>query len=186
MERMTIGDGWLRMATRRPSPNHDRRPAGVAVDTLVVHGITLPPGRFGGGHVQSLFANRLDACAHPYFAQVAALRVSAHVLIERSGAITQFVSFDARAWHAGQSRLGARTAVNDFAVGVELEGTDDCPYTVAQYAVLGELTAALMRYYPALARSRMVGHSDIAPGRKTDPGSAFDWQWFDRALAAAS
>lgn len=158
----------------------------MAVDTLVVHGITLPPGHFGGGHVHALFANQLDPTAHPYCAQVAAMRVSAHALIERSGAMTQFVSFNDRAWHAGRSSFAGRDAVNDFSVGIELEGTDDCPYAAAQYRALAQLAAALMRYYPALTRSRVVGHSAIAPGRKTDPGPAFDWHWFDRALDAAA
>lgn len=148
-----------------------------------MHGITLPPGSFGGGYVDALFTNRLDAQAHPYFGQVAAMRVSTHVLIGRTGRMTQYVGFDDRAWHAGRSSFDGRAAVNDFGVGVELEGTDDCPYTPAQYAQLGQLAAALMLYYPAITRSRIVGHSDIAPGRKTDPGPAFDWGWFDLALA---
>lgn len=183
---MEIRDGWLLAARHCPSPNCNARPFGMAVDALVVHGITLPPGHFGGGYVDALFTNQLDGPAHPYFARVAATRVSAHVLIARTGAVTQYVSFDARAWHAGQSSLAGRTAVNDFGVGVELEGTDDCPYTPAQYARLGQLAAALMRYYPAITRRRIVAHSDISPGRKTDPGPAFDWCWFERALAAAN
>src|SRR5699024_3387841 len=136
-------------------------------------------GSFGGGHVDALFSNTLDAAAHPYFAQVAAVRVSAHALITRTGTITQYVGFDERAWHAGRSHLGARAAVNDFSIGIELEGTDDCPYTPAQYRQLGRLAAVLMRHYPGIVRSRIVGHSDIAPGRKTDPGPAFDWRWFE-------
>lgn len=186
MNKLEIEQGWLAAAARCQSPNCDARPDGAVVDTLVVHGISLPPGRFGGGYVDALFSNRLDAAAHPYFAEVAALRVSAHALIDRTGAITQYVNFDARAWHAGRSCFGGRARVNDFAVGVELEGTDDCPYTPAQYHQLGRLAAALLRYYPAITRSRIVGHSDIAPGRKTDPGPAFDWRWFDRELGAAA
>lgn len=157
----------------------------MRVDTLVVHGITLPPGNFGGGHVDALFGNRLDPAAHPYFAQVASLRVSAHALISRTGAVTQYVNFDRRAWHAGRSCFDGRANVNDFAVGIELEGTDHCPYSAAQYRRLGQAAAALLLYYPAITRGRMVGHSDIAPGRKTDPGPAFDWRRFDCALAAA-
>src|SRR5699024_8780527 len=114
------------------------------------------------------------------------LRVSAHALIDRTGAITQYVNFDARAWHAGRSWFGGRAQVNDFVVGVELEVSVDCPYTSAQYLQLGRLAAALLRYYPAITRSRVVGHNDIAPGRKTDPGPAFDWRWFDRALSDAA
>lgn len=181
-----ITNGWLAAADRSCSPNCDARPSSTVVDTLVVHGITLPPGSFGGSHIDALFHNRLDARAHPYFAEVASLRVSAHMLIARTGAMTQYVSFERRAWHAGQSCFGGLAAVNDFAVGVELEGTDDCPYALAQYRQLGRLAAALLRYYPAMTRSRIVGHSDIAPGRKTDPGPAFEWARFDSALAAAA
>lgn len=185
MELPQIDAGWLAGVRHCPSPNCNQRPPGTTVDALIVHGITLPPGQFGGGYIDALFTNRLAASAHPYFARVAALRVSAHVLIRRTGCVTQYASFNARAWHAGRSQLAGRAAVNDFAVGIELEGTDDCPYTPAQYRQLGRLAAALMQYYPALTRRRIVGHSDIAPGRKTDPGPAFDWLWFDRALAAA-
>lgn len=186
MDKLRIARGWLTSAPRNDSPNCDARPQGATVDTLVVHGISLPPGRFGGGHIDALFTNRLDPAVHPYFARVAPMHVSAHALIARTGAITQYVNFDRRAWHAGQSCFGGRANVNDFAVGVELEGTDDCPYTRVQYRELGRLAAALLRYYPALTRSRIVGHSDIAPGRKSDPGAAFDWQQFDRALADAA
>lgn len=186
MKRLEIARGWLTSAIRRESPNSNERPDNTVIDTLVVHGITLPPGHFGGGHIDALFTNRLDPAAHPYFAQVAPMRVSAHALIARTGAITQYVNFDRRAWHAGRSCFGGRGEVNDFSVGVELEGTDDCPYTPAQYDQLGQLTAALLLYYPAITRSRIVGHSDIAPGRKTDPGPAFDWDRFGRALVVAA
>ncbi|GAB3674460.1 1,6-anhydro-N-acetylmuramyl-L-alanine amidase AmpD [Salinisphaera aquimarina] len=185
MTDLAINHGWLAGIRRLDSPNHDARPAGTPVDTLVVHGITLPPGRFGHGQVDALFTNTLDVCAHPFFAEIEGLRVSAHALIERSGAITQYVNLDARAWHAGRSCFDGREAVNDFAIGVELEGTDDCPYAPAQYRALAAVAAALMHHYPALARSRIVGHSDIAPGRKTDPGPAFDWALFDRHLERA-
>lgn len=183
MNTLQIDQGWLVSALCCRSPNHDARPDKMPVDTLVVHGITLPPGHFGGGHVDALFSNKLDPTAHPFFAQVAPVRVSAHVLINRVGTITQYVSFDDRAWHAGRSNFDGRAAVNDFGVGVELEGTNDCPYAPVQYRQLGRLAAALMLYYPAITRNRIVGHSDIAPGRKTDPGPAFDWGWFDLALA---
>lgn len=183
---IAIDNGWLVDVNRSPSPNCDARPLDVVVDTLVVHGISLPPGRFGGGAIDALFGNRLDARAHPYFAAIAGLRVSAHVLIARTGTMTQYVNFERRAWHAGVSQFGARAAVNDFAIGVELEGTDDCPYALAQYCQLGRLAAALLRYYPALTRRRIVGHSDIAPQRKTDPGPAFEWPRFDAALDAAA
>lgn len=178
-------DGWLVGVRRLASPNHDERPLTAAVDTLVVHGISLPPGRFGHGQVDALFTNMLDSAAHPLYADLAGLRVSAHALIERSGALTQYVSFDARAWHAGRSDWAGRERVNDFGVGIELEGTDDCPYTPAQYRRLAAVTAALLVHYPDMNRSRIVGHSDIAPGRKTDPGPAFDWAVFRRLLDRA-
>ncbi|WP_348766424.1 1,6-anhydro-N-acetylmuramyl-L-alanine amidase AmpD [uncultured Salinisphaera sp.] len=180
MQMLSIDNGWLVPARRLVSPNQDARPADASVDTLVVHGITLPPGRFGHGQVDALFTNTLDVSRAAFYREIAHLRVSAHVLIERTGAITQYVGFDDRAWHAGQSCFDGRTRVNDFAVGIELEGTDDCPYTPAQYRALAATGAALMRAYPMLTRARMVGHSDIAPERKTDPGPAFDWAlYFD-------
>src|SRR5690625_2000657 len=142
MSALEICDGWLRAHRHCPSPNCNARPPGVTPDALIVHGITLPPGAFGGDHIDALFTNRLDAAAHPYFARVAAMRVSAHVLIRRNGAMTQYVSFDERAWHAGRSCFDGREAVNDFSIGIELEGTDDCPYTPPQYRRLGRLAAA--------------------------------------------
>lgn len=177
--------GWLIGGRRVASPNHDARPAGVGVDTLVVHGITVPPGRFGHGQVDALFTNTLEPTAHPLYAEIAQLRVSAHALIERTGVLTQYVGFDDRAWHAGVSCFGGRERVNDFGIGIELEGTDDCPYTPAQYRQLIAVTAALLRHYRGMDRSRIVGHSDIAPGRKTDPGRAFDWAAFNRLLDRA-
>lgn len=178
-------DGWLIDVRRLASPNHDARPLTAAVDTLVVHGITLPPGHFGHAQVDALFTNALDSAAHPLYVELAGLRVSAHALIERSGALTQYVSFGDRAWHAGRSCFAGRERVNDFGVGIELEGTDDCPYTPAQYRRLAAVTAALLVHYPGMNRSRIVGHSDIAPGRKTDPGPAFDWAVFRRLLDRA-
>ncbi|RJS91584.1 1,6-anhydro-N-acetylmuramyl-L-alanine amidase AmpD [Salinisphaera sp. Q1T1-3] len=178
--------GWLVGVSHRPSPNQDMRPAHVPIDALVVHGITLPPGRFGHGLVTELFTNTLDVHADPALRELADVRVSAHALIERTGRITQYASFDARAWHAGVSRLGGRSQVNDFAIGVELEGTDHCPYARAQYTALARLVRTLAARYPALVRERIVGHSDIAPGRKTDPGPAFDWTALDRVLARSA
>lgn len=172
---MIIDSGWIRGVRKVPSPNCDSRPPGQAPELIVVHGISLPPGEFGGGWIEDLFVNALDPGAHPYFAQVSGLEVSAHVLIDRAGALTQFVSFDERAWHAGASSYRGRTACNDFAVGIELEGTDDMPYEDAQYAALAALIDALRSAYPELAGAEVVGHSDISPGRKTDPGGAFDW-----------
>lgn len=178
---MVVRDGWLLAADRMPSPNADLRPAGEAPSLLVIHNISLPPGVFGGGEIHEFFTNRLDRRRHPYFEQIADLRVSAHLLIDRGGAITQFVSFLDRAWHAGVSCFDGRERCNDFSIGIELEGTDTLPYTDRQYSVLAAVSGALMRAYPAITSPRIQGHSDIAPGRKTDPGSSFDWSRF-RAL----
>lgn len=177
-----ITDGWLNAATRCPSPNFDARPAGIAVDLLVVHGISLPPGEFGGDAIEALFCNRLDADAHPYFAAIAGLPVSAHLLIRRDGRMQQFVRFEDRAWHAGESRFRGRPRCNDFAVGIELEGTDDCPYEAVQYQRLAATARLLIARFPGIVADRIVGHSDIAPQRKTDPGPAFDWPRFRSML----
>ncbi len=168
------------------TPHFDERPSGTAVDLIVVHGISLPPGQFGGPWIDRLFAGDLPANAHPDFREIAARRVSAHALIRRSGEIVQYVPFGLRAWHAGVSRYGGRAACNDFSIGIELEGTDDTPYTDAQYGQLAALIEALLAAYTALDRERIVGHSDIAPGRKTDPGPAFDWARLRRVLAPAA
>jgi AmpD protein len=177
--------GWLQSAAHCPSPNCNERPAGTGVELLVVHNISLPAGCFGGGYIEALFTNRLDCGADPSFAELAGLEVSAHLLIDRAGAVTQFVGFDQRAWHAGKSRFAERENCNDFSIGIELEGTDLLPYTDAQYAVLAAVTRLLMRRYPALESRRIVGHSDIAPGRKTDPGPAFEWARLRRLLETA-
>jgi AmpD protein len=168
-----IDHGWLRGAVRLASPNVDDRPAGACVELVVVHNISLPPGVYGTGCVQAFFTNRLDPAADPYFAQIATLQVSAHLLIERDGRVTQFASFDRRAWHAGASEYAGRARCNDFSVGIELEGSDFEPFTDAQYASLDAALAALVAAYPVRA---VCGHSDIAPGRKTDPGPYFEWQ----------
>ena len=169
-------------ARQIPSPNHDARPAGTNITLVVVHAISLPPGEFGGDGIERLFTNRLDPGAHPYFATVATLKVSSHFLIRRGGALVQFVSCADRAWHAGVSAWNGRQRCNDFSVGIELVGADEKPYTAAQYAVLARLAKALRRRYPI---ADVVGHSDIAPGRKTDPGPAFDWARFRRLVAPA-
>ncbi len=179
------GDGdWVLGCRRLPSPHRDDRPAGCTIDAIIVHGISLPPGEFGGGHIEALFAGELRRDAHPAFAALAGLRVSAHLLIARGGLVTQFVPLRARAWHAGESVLGGRPACNDYSVGIELEGTDDRPYTPAQYAALAALVAAITGRYPGITRDRIVGHSDVAAGRKTDPGPAFDWARLHRLLDA--
>lgn len=168
-------DGLLRGVRQVASPNFDARPPGGDLSLIVVHGISLPPGAFGGPWIDQLFSNALEADAHPYFAGISALRVSSHALVRRDGEITQYVRFTDRAWHAGQSNYLGREACNDFSIGIELEGTDATPYEDAQYRVLARIVAALCEAYPGLSPQRLVGHSDIAPGRKTDPGPAFDW-----------
>lgn len=167
-------DGWLADAKHLPSPNCDARPHGE-VSLLVIHNISLPPGQFGGDAVARLFLNQLDARAHPAFAELEGLRVSAHLFIDRTGSVTQFVPCAARAWHAGRSRYAGRPDCNDFALGIELEGTDVSGYEAVQMKALARVCRALLHQYPALAPQRIVGHSDIAPGRKTDPGPGFDW-----------
>ena len=172
---MPVVDGWLAGAERLCSPNADSRPPGEVPTLLVIHNISLPPGCFGGGEVRAFFTNSLDCSAHPYFTEIAGLRVSAHLLIDREGTIPQFVSFLDRAWHAGVSSFEGRERCNDFSIGIELEGTDTEPYTERQYDELAAVCAALMDAYPGITPARIVGHADIAPGRKTDPGPAFDW-----------
>ncbi len=173
--------GLLSGARQRPSPNQDERPADMPVDLVIVHGISLPPGEFGGGFIDALFTNTLDPAAHPYFTEIAGMRVSAHLLIERTGRITQYVPFHRRAWHAGESCFAGRGRCNDYSIGIELEGVDDRPYEDIQYLRLTQVIAALRAVWPALTDDRIVGHSDVAPGRKTDPGPAFDWRRLDIA-----
>lgn len=166
-------DGWLPAARRIVSPNFDARPDGEAISLVVVHAISLPPGQFGNDAIARLFTNTLDAAAHPYFATISTQRVSAHFLIRRDGALIQFVSCLQRAWHAGLSSWKGRERCNDFSIGVELEGCDELPFETTQYVRLVDLIELLRTRYPIDA---VIGHSDIAPGRKTDPGRCFDWQ----------
>ena len=172
--------GKLAGARQIPSPNCDERPDGAVVSLVVVHNISLPPGEFGGDHVVRLFTNTLDCAAHPFYAELRGLRVSAHFFIRRSGAVIQFVPCLARAWHAGASSWRGRSHCNDFSIGVELEGTDTAFYTDGQYGALVRLVRQLRRAFPI---EEVVGHSDIAAGRKTDPGPAFDWPRLRAALA---
>lgn len=177
---MKVGaNGWLSGVRRIASPNCDARPPGTAIDLLVIHNISLPPGQFGGDAVAQLFTNTLDTDAHPYYGQLKDLKVSAHFLIRREGVIVQFVSCGKRAWHAGVSSWQGRSACNDFSIGIELEGCDEVPFSDRQYVALGRLVRLLRRNYPIRA---IVGHADIAPGRKTDPGPCFDWS---RCLATS-
>ncbi|MFO1508439.1 MAG: 1,6-anhydro-N-acetylmuramyl-L-alanine amidase AmpD [Steroidobacteraceae bacterium] len=167
--------GLLKDVRQVLSPHCDARPSGAQPELIVVHGISLPPGVFGGPWIDALFTGGLPPAAHPYFETIRDARVSAHVLVKRDGSITQYVPFAQRAWHAGASEYCGRHNCNDFSIGVELEGTDDLPYESRQYAMLAALIGALLACYPTLSRERLAGHSDIAPGRKTDPGRAFDW-----------
>lgn len=181
--RIDPATGWLDVARQALSPNSDVRPGEVAVDLIVIHGISLPPGEFGGPWIDALFANTLDPAAHPYFENLTGLRVSAHLLIRRDGELVQYVPFQRRAWHAGESVYAGRSRCNDFSIGIELEGADHLPYDDRQYPPLAAVIRALWNAYPAITPDRLTGHADIAPGRKTDPGPAFDWTLLRRLLA---
>ncbi|MCC7325374.1 MAG: 1,6-anhydro-N-acetylmuramyl-L-alanine amidase AmpD [Burkholderiales bacterium] len=174
--------GRVAAATQIASPNCDARPAGIVPTLVIVHGISLPPGEFGGDGIERLFTNRLDSAAHPYYADVATRRVSAHFLVRRDGALVQFVRGKDRAWHAGASSWHGRDRCNDYSIGIEVEGADHVRYTAAQYTMLARLLQAIARRYPIAA---VVGHSDVAPGRKTDPGPAFDWDRLAQLTGAA-
>ena len=175
MEPIDSAAGLLRTARQVPSPNCDERPAGVVADLIVVHGISLPPDEFGGPWIDLLFTNQLPPDRHPYFAEVAGRKVSSHLLIRRDGEVVQYVPFHRRAWHAGVSSYEGRERCNDYSIGIELEGTDEIAYEPAQYRALSSTIRQLLAAYPALSSQRIAGHSDVAPGRKTDPGPAFDW-----------
>lgn len=162
------------------SPNYDERPTNVPVELIVIHGISLPPGRFGGEGVQQLFTNRLDQKEDPYYRKIEGLKVSSHLFINRWGQVTQFVPFDKRAWHAGLSSFAGREKCNDFSIGIELEGTDHQPYTASQYEALEQTLQALLKAYPTIDKHNIKGHNDIAPKRKTDPGKYFMWSAVER------
>jgi AmpD protein len=183
--RVDLQTGLMLGAKHVASPNSDARPPGIEAELIVVHGISLPPGEFGGPWIERFFTNTLPLDVHPYFAEIGDLRVSSHLVIGRDGGLTQFVSFDDRAWHAGQSNYRGRGACNDFSIGIELEGVDTLPYEAAQYDTLGAVIVALCEAYPRLSTDRVVGHSDISPGRKTDPGPAFDWARAHGSFATA-
>lgn len=180
---VVVGNGWVSAARALPSPNFEARPERAVPTLIVIHNISLPPGEFGGSAIVELFLNRLDCAAHPYYdAHLRGLRVSSHFVIRRDGALEQFVSCDARAWHAGVSSFFGRERCNDFSIGIELEGSDDVPFEARQYDTLAALVKALVARYPIDA---LAGHSDIAPGRKTDPGPHFDWPRLQRETALA-
>ena len=169
---------WLADVRRIISPNFDERPGMEEISLLVIHGISLPPGKFGGNYIDQLFTNTLDANDHPYFVTIIDNKVSSHIFIDRSGKITQYVPFSKRAWHAGISSFKGRQCCNDFSIGIELEGCDEQPYTDIQYKQLAALTGVLMSQWPGIKRNNIAGHSQIAPGRKTDPGPCFDWNYY--------
>ncbi|MGB4347047.1 MAG: 1,6-anhydro-N-acetylmuramyl-L-alanine amidase AmpD [Burkholderiaceae bacterium] len=174
-------DGWYDNASRAPCTNFDPRPDGTVISLLVIHNISLPPGQFGGSYIEDLFANQLDCDAHPYFARLRDLKVSAHFLLRRDGSAMQFVATNKRAWHAGMSVFNGQQRCNDFSIGIELEGSDFEPFTDAQYQTLTQLTLALSTQLPL---TDVAGHEHIAPGRKTDPGPFFDWQRYRRDYLA--
>jgi AmpD protein len=178
----SITNGWLGCARRVPSPNHNQRPIAHDISLLVIHNISLPPEQFGGGYIEQFFCNQLDCSQHAYFREIEGMQVSAHLLITRVGELIQFVSFEQRAWHAGQSSFSGRENCNDFSIGIELEGTDEINYTDVQYQALTRVTWQLIQSYPGITPENIVGHSDIAPGRKTDPGKAFDWSRYRQLL----
>ena len=180
---MISEQGWLADARLCPSPNCGERPVGSDISLLVIHNISLPPGQFGGGYIEQFFTNKLNADEHSYFAEIADLQVSAHLLIDRQGEVVQFVPLSQRAWHAGDSSFAGCANCNDYSIGIELEGTDTAPYSAKQYQRLVQICRQLLSVYPALSAERIVGHSDISPGRKTDPGPAFDWTHFFAMLA---
>lgn len=182
MGRWRVAEHRLVGARRCESPNQDERPPGSALELIVIHGISLPPGKYGTGLVDDLFCNRIDPADHPSLAELCDVRVSSHLLIDRAGQITQYVAFDRRAWHAGLSCWRGRERCNDFSIGIELEGTDLAPYEDAQYSSLTAVIRALWAAYPDLERDALVGHCHIAPERKTDPGPAFDWTRLEREL----
>ncbi len=173
---------WISNVRRVKSPNCDKRPEHTEPGLIVIHGISLPPRHYGHGYIDQLFTNTLDPEQHPYFREIEKLRVSSHLLIDRSGAMTQYVPFDMRAWHAGESSFEGCPACNDYSIGIELEGCDDEAYEQHQYVKLVAVVKALMRAWPSISRNRIAGHSDIAPHRKTDPGPAFDWEYFYKLL----
>lgn len=174
--------GLLEPAQQLTSPHCDERPIGTPIDAIIIHNISLPPGEFGTGAIEQFFCGKLDSSAHPYFDSIKELKVSAHLVIKRSGDIIQFVPFNKRAWHAGLSELDGRPKCNDFSIGIELEGTDTQPYEEIQYARLGQVIRLLMHTYPEISLDRITGHENVAPGRKTDPGPAFNWVYLKKLL----
>ncbi len=174
--------GLINEARQQPSPNCDLRPDEEDIALIIIHGISLPPGKFAGDYIDQLFCNKLNPDEHPYFKEISGLKVSSHILIRRDGEVVQYVPFQKRAWHAGVSSYKNRDGCNDFSIGIEMEGDDETPYTDIQYQVLSELINNLIKNYPKLNYESIAGHSDVAPGRKTDPGEAFDWEFLNKLL----
>ena len=170
-----ISDGWFTQARKIPSPNYNKRPENVTIDSIIIHSISLPPGQYGGDEIDRFFSNQLDWNEHAYFREIEGLQVSSHLLIRRDGELVQYVNLYDRAWHAGQSCLAGQENCNDFSIGIELEGTDHSLFENSQYETLLAVIKALKEYFPQISPEKIVGHSDIAPGRKTDPGPGFDW-----------
>ena len=181
MQQFKIHNGILQGARQIPSPNFNTRPVDTEIQLIVIHNISLPPSQFGGSYIEQFFQNQLDWSVHPYFQTIQGMRVSAHLLILRSGEVLQFVNFNDRAWHAGRSSYLAKKECNDYSIGIELEGSDDLPFEDAQYETLVHVTACLQQAYPQI-QQHLAGHSDIAPGRKTDPGTFFDWLGYRNRL----
>ncbi len=173
--KLDSNNDWVEGLEHVRSPNFDERPGGIAPEVIIIHAISLPPGCYGGKYIDALFCNRLDTSLHPFFAQLEDLKVSSHFLIRRDGRMVQFVALDKRAWHAGVSFCLGKDQVNDFSIGIELEGCDEEKFENAQYASLDSLIKLLLEQFPQIDRHRIFGHSEIAPGRKTDPGPFFDW-----------
>ncbi|MFK5914767.1 MAG: 1,6-anhydro-N-acetylmuramyl-L-alanine amidase AmpD [Woeseiaceae bacterium] len=175
MSLFTISSDIINEVRQKPSPNCDARPDSKDISLIVIHGISLPPGKYGENYIDQLFCNELNPNEHPYFKEISGLKVSSHCLVRRDGELVQYVPFNQRAWHAGESQYENRSCCNDFSIGIELEGEDETAYTDIQYQILAKLIKSLIKVYPTLNTQRIAGHCDIAPGRKTDPGEAFDW-----------
>ena len=181
--RIDLTSGLVEEARQQPSPNCDSRPEESDIGLIVIHGISLPPGKFGDDYIDQLFCNKLNPEEHPYFKEISGLKVSSHLLVRRDGEVVQYVPLYKRAWHAGVSSYKNRECCNDFSIGIELEGEDETPYADIQYQILSKIIKSLINTYPALNQETIVGHSDIAPGRKTDPGTAFDWELLNKLVS---
>ena len=179
---LTLSNHLIDQAEVMESPNFSDRPQGIEPSLLVIHNISLPPGEFGDSYIKDFFLNKLDCSIHPYFNEIKDLKVSSHLFINREGHLLQFVDFSKKAWHAGVSEFKGQKECNDFSIGIELEGTDTIPYSSEQYTALVDVTKWLLQHYPSISKDRIVGHKDIAPGRKTDPGDSFDWEGYRNLL----